>query len=363
MRGGDESQGRRDQPMISVVVPLYNCAQYVPHAVESVLSEGVDNLQVIVVDDGSTDGSVHALAPFRDRIEVIEQPNRGPAAARNRGVHAARGNLVAFLDADDWWHGGRLAAQLAALEEFPRAGISITDFTVDDPNGPTRDHAGIRWKYRLVKDPRETPWDLLFSEQRVVPWRSPDGTIYEGTSYFGDIGRWLFRGNFFNTSSVLVRKEALVKAGGFDESLDTEEDYDCWLKIAREWPVVFIDAPLVAFRRRPDQLTRPDQLERVLRNALLVVRRAAQQAPDGLSGSEVGKRLASLERDLGIVCLRNRRNREAREHLAASVSLSPFDLPALALLVAAHLPPGLLGGIEGLRRLLQDRPRRSSIAR
>lgn len=363
MFSGDDSQKGRGHTMVSVVVPLFNCAQYVPRAVESVLSQEVGNLQVIVVDDGSTDGSVHALSPFRGRIEVIEQANRGPAAARNRGVEAARGTHIAFLDADDWWHSGRLAAQLAALEQFPQAGVSITDFSVDDPTGPTRERAGIRWKYRLVKDERETPWDLLFHERRVVRWKSPDGAAHEEVSYFGGIGEWVFRGNFFNTSSVLVRKDALLEVGGFDESLDTEEDYDCWLKITRKWPVVFVDAPLVAFRRRPDQLTRPDQLERVLRNALLVVRRAALEGSVSLGGSVVRKRLASLERDLGIVCLRTRRNREARQHLSTSIRLSPYQLPVLALLIVAYLPPGFLGGIEELRRILQGRPRRSSVAR
>jgi glycosyltransferase involved in cell wall biosynthesis len=317
-----------------------------------VLCQGIENLQVIVVDDGSTDGSVQALSPFRGRIEVIEQANRGPAAARNRGVEASRGTHVAFLDADDWWHSGRLAAQLAALGQFPQAGVSITDFSVDDSRGRIRERAGIRWKYRLVRDERETPWDLLFSERRVVHWRSPDGAIHEATAHFGEIGEWLFRGNFFNTSSVLVRRDALLKVGGFDVSLDTEEDYDCWLKITRESPVVFVDAPLVAFRKRPDQLTRPDQLERVIRNALLVVRRAAHEAPISLGSALVRKRLATLERDLGIVCLRTRRNSEARDHLSKSIRLSPCQLPVLALLIAAYLPPGILGGIEGLRRSL-----------
>ena len=359
MQDGHRSEEGRDQPMVSAVIPLYNCAQYVSHAVESVLSQGVANLEVIVVDDGSTDGSVQALAAFRDRIEVIEQENQGAAAARNRGVQAARGKYLAFLDADDLWHPGRLAAQLAALEEFPRAGISITDFTVHDPSGCIRDRAGIRWKYRVVKDEHETPWNRLFNDQRPVQWRSADGLVHEYTVYFGQVAGWLFRGNFFNTSSVLVRRDAFVNAGGFDESLDTEEDYDCWLKITREWPALFIDAPLVAFRRRPDQLTRPEQLERVLRNALLVVRRAAQEESGALGGAEVSKRIASLECDLGIICLRTRRNAEARSHLAASVNLRPRQLSSLLLLVAAYLPAGLLGRLEELRRALQRRTRQS----
>lgn len=363
MFSGDDSKRRRDRATVSVVVPLHNCAQYVHTAIESVLSQGVEDLQVIVVDDGSTDGSLHALAPFRGRIEVIEQTNRGPAAARNRGVEAARGTHIAFLDADDWWHSGRLAAQLAVLEQFPQAGVSITDFSVEGPTGLICERTGIRWKYRLVKDVHETPWEMLFSERRFVRWHSPDGVTHEATAYFGEIGAWLFRGNFFNTSSVLVRKDALLNVGGFDESLDTEEDYDCWLKITRKWPVAFVDAPLVAFRRRPDQLTRPDQLERVLRNALLVVRRAAREAPFSLDNSVVRERLASLERDLGIVCLRTRRNHEARNHLSTSIRLSPCQPPVLALLMAAYLPPGLLGGIEELRRMLQGHPRRSGIAR
>jgi glycosyltransferase involved in cell wall biosynthesis len=113
---------------ISVVIPTYNSAAFVVSAVESVLRQEHEPAEIIVIDDGSTDDTAQALAPYRQSIRYITQPNSGPAAARNRGVGAARSDWIAFLDADDVWLPGKLRRQVECMTSNPRAGLIHSAF-------------------------------------------------------------------------------------------------------------------------------------------------------------------------------------------------------------------------------------------
>ena len=111
------------KPRISVIIPTYNSAVFLPEAVESVLSQTFLPQEVIVVDDGSTDNTEDVLEPFRRRIHYIRQENQGPAVARNRGIAEAKGDLIAFLDADDVWVPEKTEIQVKVLRENPRIGL------------------------------------------------------------------------------------------------------------------------------------------------------------------------------------------------------------------------------------------------
>jgi glycosyltransferase involved in cell wall biosynthesis len=334
-------------PLVSVIVPTYNCADFVATAVQSVLNQTERDFEVIVVDDGSTDDTDTALARFGDAIRVVRRANTGVAAARNAGLALARGDWIAFLDADDYWVPTRLSTQLTALRGFPKAGFAFSDFDVIDASGTQLRPSGIRWKYRSVRDPRAAAWQGIFQESH--DFESGDASECT-TAYCGDVYRALFLGNFVNTSSVLVRRRLISETSGFDTSLETEEDYDCWLRLARGTPFVFVDAPLVAFRVRANQLTTSSQLERIVRNALNVVKRASGTGYRELSKKDVGLRLAVLHRDLGIICLRGGRNAEARRQFLASLTYSAWQPVAVALIGMSVLPKGLFATLEARRR-------------
>src|SRR5690606_28366702 len=110
---------------VSVIIPVYNGERYLAEAVHSILAQTVPTLEIIVVDDGSTDGTARVAQRFGDAVCYVYQPNRGPAAARNRGLERARGEIVAFLDADDLWREGKLACQCARLEADPTLDIVL----------------------------------------------------------------------------------------------------------------------------------------------------------------------------------------------------------------------------------------------
>jgi glycosyltransferase involved in cell wall biosynthesis len=207
--------------MVSVIIPTFNRLPLVREAVGSVCAQRGAAYETIVVDDGSTDGTADALErEFGTRIRVLRTANRGVAAARNRGVAASRGDHLAFLDSDDLWLPDKLAAQVAFFAAHPRAEICQTDEI----------------------------W--LRNGVRVNPCAhhgKPSGDIFTAS-----LQRCLV-----SPSAVMLRRAVFERAGGFDESLPACEDYDLWLRIARETPVWLIDRPLVVKRGgHADQLSR-----------------------------------------------------------------------------------------------------------
>lgn len=202
-----------DRPLrVSVVIPAYNRAATIARAIGSALAQDPSPLEVIVVDDGSTDATPAVVAAIGDpRLRLVTQPNGGVAAARNRGIAEARGELVAFLDSDDEWLPGKLAAQLAAFRAGgPQLGLVYTGFESVAADGTaTRHHARHRgWIYR----------DLLARN------------VVTGCG-----------------STVIVSREALDLVGGFDTALPANEDYDFVLRIARFFAADCIAAPLARY--------------------------------------------------------------------------------------------------------------------
>jgi glycosyltransferase involved in cell wall biosynthesis len=225
-------------PIVSVVMPAHNCADYIGEAVASVLGQTFRDLEILVVDDGSTDDTVGALAPYAEHVRLIRQGQRGVSAARNAGILASRGQLVAFLDADDIWLPEKLELQVEAVLRHPDAGFVYTDFMVFDA-------AGVRTPSRFSRTPEAVAW---FQRSSVA-----------GDSSRGAIYRELLHDNWIHASSVLVNRRTLDEAGPFDESLSRGEDYDMWLRMARDRPVVCINRVLSAYRFRQESLSGPTE--------------------------------------------------------------------------------------------------------
>jgi glycosyltransferase involved in cell wall biosynthesis len=205
---------------ISVVIPTYNRGPLLVEAIVSVLAQTVAPLEILVIDDGSTDDTRERLVPYLDRIEYVLQENRGVSAARNRGVESARGELIAFLDADDVWHPRKLERQLASLAESPHLGLLGTG-VFDLPS------------------PRLTEVSAIGSGSlAVVSWSQ------------------LVVKNYFVTSSIVARRDILVRAGLFDTELQGPEDYDLWLRVAEVAPVANLEVPLTGYRMVQEGLSR-----------------------------------------------------------------------------------------------------------
>lgn len=203
-----KNPGDAARPLVSVIIPAHNRAWCLKRAVDSVLAQDHDPVELIVVDDGSTDKTGELLARFASAITVIRQENKGVSAARNRGVAASSGSLVAFLDSDDYWYPKKLTTQVDFFHANPAALICQT----------------------------EEIW--IRNGKRVNPMKKhkkPSGMIFEPSLALCLV----------SPSAVMMRKHFFTEMGGFDETLPACEDYDLWLRVACRHPIDLIDTPLI----------------------------------------------------------------------------------------------------------------------
>jgi glycosyltransferase involved in cell wall biosynthesis len=203
-------------PLVSVVVITYNTAEYVAHAIESVLEQTWKNLELIVVDDGSTDETPQVVGRFADhRLKYVRQENQGPNAARNRGIRESRGEFVAFLDSDDWWLPDKICRQVSVAVANSKAGLVYSLAVSVDVSG---------------KENART--------ESIVTGRVVDQLLL-GQCIAG------------SASSAMVRRKTIDTVGTFDASLHYAEDWEYWIRIAAEFDVACVPEYDVYLLNRP----------------------------------------------------------------------------------------------------------------
>lgn len=210
------------RPLVSAVIPTYNRARDARIAVATALSQTYPEIEVIVVDDGSTDGTAEALQQeFGDRIRVLRKANGGVSSARNHGLAAACGDYLALLDSDDEWLPSHVEAQIDLLERRPDFGMVLTDV--------------------VAMDERRQELDL-FRRRDILPED-------------GDVLRWVLRNPALVPASATFRRAVYVDVGGFDETLRTAEDLDFHLRVALRWKIAVVEQPLTRAMRGHDGLS------------------------------------------------------------------------------------------------------------
>jgi glycosyltransferase involved in cell wall biosynthesis len=262
---------------LSIIIPTYNAGSFLAEAVRSV-GELDSACEILVVDDGSTDGSPATVAGLPG-VQVLTQPNRGPGAARNRGIAAARGTLVAFLDADDRWLPGRLPDLLAAAQQ-PDSDLFYSD-------------------YRIIKVETGAIRDLC-------PDLGPNPALA------------LFRHNPLATPATAVRRSAALAAGGFREDLRFGEDWDLWLRLAEAGKVAKLSGFAAECRERAQSLARA-HVDELHRASEVVLAAALARRPD-LYRAAAARARADLALRSGIRAYRARDFRRARGYFWRAVA-------------------------------------------
>ena len=215
-------------PLVSVVVPTYNCERYIAQTLDSVLGQSHRQIEVLVVDDGSTDSTADIVGGYGSPVRLIRQQNQGVCAARNHGFAQSGGEFVCFLDHDDYWFPWKLTRQLEAFEADPKAGVVFTDFALWFPESGVFPHpAGL-----ASPDIGPPPIDEEFS-----------GFIYHQFL----IDCWAL------TSTVMIRRGAFAGSAGFDPSLPYSEDWDLWIRLSKQHRFIKLDRVSTLYRQHPEQ--------------------------------------------------------------------------------------------------------------
>ena len=315
------------RPAVSVVMAACNAASTIVEAIDSILRQTWEDLELIVVDDGSTDATASVVNGFRDpRVRLIRNTrNMGLARSLQRGTGAATGRFTARMDADDLSHPQRLEKQVAFLEIRPRVGFAGTSFDLIDEQS-------------RVLDRRLRPAGDEFLQRQLLVW------------------------NPFCHGSVMIRTELLRAAGGYDASFPSAMDFDLWLRLAERTCAAIMPEVLYSWRVRPDSMT---HAHRTRQDAF--ARRALELAwQRRVTGTDaLGRALSTQFTDSAMPAehcaiwareaLRQRRTGAAARLLARSLALDPFNARLRAGL--KHAPAACLRAARSCltRRLVEEK--------
>lgn len=316
-------------PLVSVLIPAYNVAPYIGDTLRSVFAQTYTDFEVIVINDGSpdTDEFERVLAPFRKRIRYLKQENGGAGAARNAGLRAARGEFVAFLDADDFWMPRYLEDQLEVVRDRNCDLVCADALIVGESPDAGRSYFDAVME---AAPPTEVSFlDLLSGERSLI------------------------------TSGVLVRREHILEVGLFDESLRNAQDFDLWLRLARRGSrLAYLPRVLLKYRARLNSLT-GDPINSHLRELLIFekVQRSYGLTPQERAEVEpvIRKRTALVQYELGKLYLLPNDFVRARKAFAISNSLQP-SLKTRGALWLTRLAPTLMRALYARRSISQLQP-------
>jgi glycosyltransferase involved in cell wall biosynthesis len=305
---------------VSAIVPVYNCAQYVGKAIESILAQTYRAQEIIVVDDGSTDNTREALEPYKDSIIYVYQKNAGEPAARNTGIRHSTGEYIAYLDADDLWLPDKLQLQMEYFRTHPQCDLVYTDM-------------------------------MTFDDQGIIECsvRSSRARVYSS----GKIFPQLFRETLFGSGSVVLRKAAAEKAGGFDETFFVGSDYEMWLRMSRSFEFGYVDKPLLMYRQHRDMSTQ--KLGKVPQDGMpwqvKVLKRTLELFPEAereLGKPAINHRMAVPYMWLGRSWMDRGNHKEARRLISGAIQYDPWNPRYRFAYLATFLSPSLLAKVKNL---------------
>ena len=336
---------------ISVIIPTYNRAHVVGRAVRSALAETLPGDEILVVDDGSADGTEGVIREFNHpRIRFIRQANAGAGAARNRGTQEAGKDLVAYLDSDDEWLPGKIALQRRFMENQPDVLFCFTDFARE--YGGKRHNRSIRFWHT---DSR--PWEEIlgpahsYSTVAKLPENVADFAFYRGRIYRGEMHT-----NYILTSCMIARRREAGDALHFTEGVKTFEDWECFGRLARRGTAGFLDCETAVQFAHPGPRLTDSGLLACSESRLIVLAQVWGADPEfmALYGEEYRTlvREQRLNRIRGLLAIGN--IREARMEMS-DMSDVPVTYRALCRIPSGSLTSLILTSLMKLRSATRAR--------
>src|SRR5574341_182862 len=299
---------------VSVIIPCYNNEPYLRECLDSVLNQTFSDYEVIVVDDGSTDGTEVIIQNYLPRVKYLRQSNQGPAAARNAGIEAASGEYIAFQDADDIWYPEKLEAQVKFMEANPR----------------------FAWIYSEM---------CTFNDRQILQasWFSDRPT------HQGKVFEQLINNNFIPTITVMIKKETLLSMNCFDVNLRSCEDKDIWLRLAWKYEIGRLNKVLAKRRFHSHNLCRDNRL--MIASEVEVMRKLRKMTSDLRLQRILENKISKLHFELGYFYFARNELARAREFFRKSNQREHFDLRTHLYYYSTFLDRRLLGWLRVFKNL------------
>jgi glycosyltransferase involved in cell wall biosynthesis len=292
-------------PLVSIIIPAYNASGWITETILSVLEQDYKNIEIIVINDGSTDGTEMLVASFGNKVISINKKNGGQSSARNVGINLAKGKYIAFLDSDDLWMSNKLKLQIDFLES-----------------------SGFKWIYSdaIAFESKSKNQLFKFSEK--------------STQYEGDILTQLFNSCFIPMPTVVIHHSVFSIVGLFNEREDmrNREDWEMWLRIAAIYPIALIQIPLAFYRIHDTSVTGSESLNQRMHGNILVLNEAAIREPLRL-GPIKNVVLSKIYFSNGRAQALLGRKKIASEMLVQAIQLNPlWIVPYISWLVIPITP-------------------------
>ena len=259
-------------PRVSVIIPTYNRATLVCKAIDSVLEQTFGDHEILVIDDGSTDGTESAVAGYGQRVRYFWQDNRGMSAARNRGIDLARGEYLALLDSDDLWMPFKLELMVSVLDRFPEAGFAFSNFSHLHADGRIEPDGLRSWHHSKQN------WDDVFPQVRrfsdLAVQRIADLPRTDFKVYLGDIYRNVLHEHWVLPTSTLIRTASIRSGTRFPDIDAWWGDSEFFARLSHRSSALFVEVETVLNRCHEDEvrLTRKDPIDQVAAQVALIDR-------------------------------------------------------------------------------------------
>ncbi len=290
-------------PQVSVIMPCYNHARFLPESVESILGQSYDDFELIITDDCSSDNSVDVIDGYRRRdkrvISIYNRENKGAAGSRNSAITASKGNYIAFCDADDLWEKDKLKIQMDCMFNNNRGYAAI--------------HS-----------------DSMIIDEAGIPTGERFSTLYQRINKSGNLFHELCLTNFINIQTVLLRRQCINDVGLFEEDIKYVEDWIYWVKVARNFTFYYIDEPLGRYRVHEGSTNK--NIEGCTKNRIKGYNRILDNFPD------IPMKIKSrIFYELGINHALLREKVEARDHFLKSFKMDKSNLKSFIRFVQINI--------------------------
>lgn len=332
-------------PLVSVIIPTFNRASLLTTAIQSVLEQDGIDVEILVIDDGSTDGTTQILRPYIERQQIVylrRDESKGPAAARNLGISSSRGEYICFLDSDDTLTGGSIRLRLSALQHRPEIGLLFSDY---DETRLTDEGRVIACRNALANR-KQLQLEARAHVEQV------DGCLHLfGATLFHDL---LVLRRLVWTGTVMIPRRVLQEIGLFNENYRIAEDMDLWFRIARRYKLAYLDKSTATYLLHGDGITNNFGL--YYRSTVAVLESfMSDPAIPPSHKAKIRKKIAAYCYDLGAHHLAGNDYPEARCYYRKALRYDRCKLAHYGFFLFTILPVPIIAAVRSLRRAARGR--------